>query len=451
MAQPETVAAVPPRGPTATRLAAALRSDAACAVGLALAALGAYLARPAQFLGNDTRPAVYTAVSLAKRGDFGLDEFAPQLKGDRPHWPYFATPTRDGGAVSRLGMGGPLVALPVFAPVLWIEGKISESRALVLGRLVGALCVAGAAMLLFLTARRLGYTRPHSLLATLLYAFGTTAFSVASQALWQHGPAQLFLSLGMYCLSGTRRRSAMGAGAAFAAAVLCRPPDAVFALAAAAHAGVAWRRDRIRLLAFFTGASPLALAQALYNQHYFGAPWRFAQTSIVEGQDALPDASYWANDMFAGIAGLLFSPSRGILVYTPAFLFLAWHLVRSWRTHPPFLRFQLGAVVALVLVLANYYGWYGGYCFGYRMLADAAPALCLLAAPLPARLGKPGRLLYLGLVVLSIGIHTAGAYNYSPADWDAHPDLDRHRQRLWSITDSQLVHVFSRPRSFVAP
>ena len=34
----------------------------------------------------------------------------------------------------------------------------------------------------------------------LVYAFGTSSLSVSSQALWQHGPSQLFLALTLYCL-----------------------------------------------------------------------------------------------------------------------------------------------------------------------------------------------------------------------------------------------------------
>jgi hypothetical protein len=414
-------------------------------------ALAAYLAGPTQFLGNDTRPAVFTAVSLAKRGDFGIEEFAAALKGGEADWPYYVLPTKDGGAVSRLGMGGPLVALPVFAPVLLVTGKLSEARALALGRLVGALCVAGAAAVLYLAARRLGRTPGASLAAAGLYAFGTAAFSVASQALWQHGPAQLFLALGLYFFAGPGRRAALGAGAAFAAAVLCRPPDAVFAVAAALSAVLAWRREPRRFGFFALGAAPLALVQLAYNHVYFGAPWVFGQTLKVTGRDALPDASYWANDPVEGLAGLLVSPSRGLLVYTPAFLFVLVGLARTWPRQPIHLRFQLGAALALVLVMANYYGWYGGYCFGYRMLADAAPALCLASAPLVEGLRGLGRAAYAGAVALSLVVHAAGAYNYSPADWDAHPDLDRHRDRLWSVTDSQLRHVFTQRRRLVPP
>ncbi len=412
------------------------------------AALAVFLSPPLQFLGNDTRPAVFTAVSLAKRADFDLDEFAPALKGKLPNWPYYVLPTRDGGGVSRFGMGPPLVAVPVFLPVLLLKGKVTEAEAFQLGRLAGAICVAAAAALLFLTGRRAGWPRANALAVAVLYAFGTCAFSVASQALWQHGPAELFLALGLFLLAG---RGGPFAGAAFAAAVLCRPPDAVFALAATAHALVCWRRTPRRLLIFFVTAAPLALAQLAYNHSHFGASWHFAQTLKVTGQDALPDAEYWANNPLVGLLGQLLSPSRGLFVYTPAFLFVVVGLLWTWKRQPPFLRFQLGGALVLLLLLSRYYGWYGGWCFGYRMLVDAAPALCLAAGPLIEGLVGARRFVFAAALAASVVIHGAGAFNYSPGDWDMHPDIDKHRERLWSVSESQLVYVFTHRRHLVAP
>lgn len=441
----------PPREGTTTGTAtAAPRRDARVAVALSAALLSIYSLIPATFLGNDTRPAAFTAVSLAKRGDFDLDEFAWAFKGARPDWPYNVLPAADGHVVSRLGVGGPVAALPVFAPVLVAKPRISESFAMALGRFVAALYTAAAAGFVFATARRMGAAMGGAVLVAATYGLGTCAFSVASQALWQHGPAQFFLALGTWLLVRDDRWAPL-AGAAFGAAVLCRPPDAFFALAAVAFAVWRWRRVPRRLAAFVGAAAPMAAAQLAYNARYLGSPFTFGQTVQVTGADALPHASYWQNDYAEGVLGLLVSPSRGLLVYTPVFGFLVLYLWRgaAWRRLTPAVKFQLAGALALLLVMARYYGWYGGWCFGYRMLADAAPALCLALVPLLETLGRLQRLLFAASVAASLTIHLAGAANYSPFDWDMHPDLDRHTDRLWSVADGQLRYVFTRRRSRV--
>ncbi len=434
-------------------------------LALFLGCMGVYLAPPAEFLGNDTVPSVLTATSLARSGDADLDELEPVIRGNRRDLPYWVVPTVDGHLVSRFGIGAPLVALPVFGPALLVKGAIDERAALLLGRLVAALCVSAATVLLHASARRIGATARVALAVAGLYALGTSALSLSSQALWQHGPAQLALTLGAYLLirataaPGTAGAPSprstpwllAGAGASFSLVVLCRPPDAIFALAAGVAVLVRFRRRTSNVAAFVVGALPLALALLSFNDRHFGSPFSIGQTHVVTGRDALPHASYWDTPFFTGLAGLLVSPSRGLFVYTPAFLLLLWRPRRTFEQLPLAVRALLVGAIALVLVMARYYGWYGGYCFGYRMIADATPVLALALVPGLASLSRRGWAAFGALAAASVVIHAAGALNYSPGDWDSHPDLDAHADRLWSVRDGQLVHVFTRRKTHVEP
>src|SRR5438876_148981 len=114
-----------------------------------------------------------------------------------------------------------------------------------------------------------GYVpRGEALVLASGYAFGTLAFPVASQGLWGHGPAMLFLSLAAWLWLRYPGRVA-SLGAALGMAVACRPAAA--AAVAAFGVAVALRMPRRlgRLL-----AAPAALAAALlaYNLSTFGTP-----------------------------------------------------------------------------------------------------------------------------------------------------------------------------------
>lgn len=426
------------------------RRNLAAAVALFVGLLTAYNAAPAEFQGNDTTPAVYAAVSLARRADFDLDEFAGQLKGNRAEWPYFVAPTLDGRVVSRYGIGAPLAVQPVFAPVLALERRIPNHVAMVLARVAASLYVAGAAVLLLLSAMRLGASRRTALLLALVYGLGTSALSSASQALWQHGPAQFFLMLGFHALLGDGRRDWL-AGAAFAAAVLCRPLDGLFGAAAFVYLVVQRPRQARRWLGFAAGAAPLLLVQLVFNQIEFGAPWLFGQVVDIKGRDGFPVGSYWIGNIGTGLAGLLVSPSRGLFVYSPVFLFLFLGLRRNWAAWPGVLRAMLAATVVMFAVVASWYAWYGGWCFGYRIVSDAAPFLVLALLPVLPRLRRFGRMAFGAALAMSIAIHAAGAYNYSPGDWDLRVRAGFETRPLWSLTDSQLVHVFTHRRQHTPP
>lgn len=387
-------------------------------------------------LGNDATANYFASVSLLKRGDVNLDEFTILRNADG-RVPYYLTETR-GHVISRLGPGAPIAVAPAFAVALAAGGgKVNERVALYVAKAASSLYVAGAAVLLFLISLRLGASRRDAVVLTLLYGLGTVAFSVVSQSLWQHGPSTFFGMLGWWLLERGDRRALIAAGLALAAMVACRPPDAVFALAGAAYVA---HRHRRELPWFIAAALPIAIALAAYNTYYLGAPWRSAQMVHVTGEG--PRGSYWSTNPLVGLAGLLFSPSRGLFVYSPFLLFLLWRPRTWWRETPLVLRYALAGVLVLILVLSRYYGWYGGWNFGYRMLADAAPLLVLALLPILRWLPQHriAGALFLATALVALLIHAAGAYCYSPPDWDGAPDVDIHRDRLWSVRDSQLVY-----------
>jgi hypothetical protein len=63
-----------------------------------------------------------------------------------------------------------------------------------------------------------------------VYALATSSFSVSSQALWQHGPAQLYQHA-LYCWCQVQRAALeFFAGFPAALAIICRPTDAFFVI-----------------------------------------------------------------------------------------------------------------------------------------------------------------------------------------------------------------------------
>jgi hypothetical protein len=386
-------------------------------------------------LGNDTRPARYVAVSLLKRGDFNLDEF-PALRTPSGELPYYVVQAPDGHILSRYGFGVPAAAAPAFAFALAIyHGKLPEKVAVLVAKLASSLCVAGAAVLLLLTALRLHASRRDAMVVALSYGLASCAFSVVSQALWQHGPAELFLTLGIYLLVRDGRWSVSLAGAAFAAAAVCRTPAALFALAALVY--VAWQRRRA-LIGFVLAALPLVAAQAAYNTYYFGAPWHFPQA------EPLGVAQPWGHSMLVGLPGLLVSPSRGLFVYTPIFLFLLWRPLKLWQKNGPLVRCLLVATLALILVFSNWWAWHGGWSYGYRLLVDAVPVLVLALLPRLAEIwpSRAATGLFLAACAISLAIHAAGAYCYDN-EWDHANDIEHRPERAWAIKDGQLAWTFT--------
>lgn len=405
---------------------------------LFLSVVAVYLANGRTLGSGDTLPARYLPFSMLREGNVDLDEFSrlhdeaarrtfPLLDGV----PYFLH-YRAGHYLSAYSPGPAVVALPVYVwPVL--AGVSVDPWAHRLEKLAASLMVALSVMCVFWALGEFVGLR-WALAVAAIYAFGTSSFSVSSQALWQHGPSQLFLALFLLCLVRGRtdeRWLAYGAFAASAAAVM-RSTDVLVAIPV--FAWVVYTRPRLvfRLTAF---ALPPLAALVLYNVWCFGSLW---------GPGGSTTAPTWAffsrTPSVEGLAGILASPGRGLFVYSPILVFAVAGLLLGLRRTPTLLA-PLGlGVLMVIVVVGQWFRWWGGYTWGPRLLADVTPILCFFLYPVTPVLDRHRlvKAVFVLLALLSVGAHALGAFRYD-ARWDALVDVDRRSAALWSWRASPLV------------
>jgi hypothetical protein len=165
--------------------------------------------------------------------------------------------------------------------------------------------------------------------------------------------------------------------------------------------------------------------------------------------DPFPAVSNFGGNAAVGLAGLLVSPSRGLLVYSPIFLFAALAVVpavRRRREQPIYVALLAGAA-ALLLVTSKWTIWWGGHSFGYRLLIEIVPALTillLLAWETTLEKRPPWRAAFLGCLAYSVFLHGFGAAS-QPTGFNE--ELDRNRAVLWSVRDSDPVLALRRTGS----
>jgi hypothetical protein len=399
---------------------------------------------------------------------------------------YYLAPTRhEGKFANTFGLGAGLFALPVMGPVML--GTDLENHVDLLwwlAKLTAALSVAATVLLLYLAAARFMSARAAAVVA-LAYGLGTCAFSISSQALWQHGPCEFFVALGAYYLVVKHHKAAdLLCGAGFATAILCRPTAALVFACVGVHLVLL---DRRRALRFALGALPAIVLLVGYNQYSFGAPWTFGemgiQAKVALTKTGSPDP--WQTPLHDGLTGLLLSPGRGLFVYSPIALFSVWGAWRAfresaWKELRPL---AVGAILQ-VLLAAKWFDWWGGWCFGYRVIVDVAILLGFLALPISAAVNgrRSRRALFGALLTYSVVVQVIGAYVYDVEGWNdrqawqaiardtsawisfteqtaaerfAHEqgtafrianlniDNPMHRARLWSLGDSPLIYYLT--------
>lgn len=381
---------------------------------------------------------------------------------------YYLVPTirerRETGEPQYVGAFGPVAGLTTLplAMVAHLAGvRLYEDAAATLGiaKLTAAMLVAGSVAMLYLTA--VGFvSRGSALLLCLAVGLGTCLWTMSSQSLWQQTPEIFFLSLGLYCLVRIPSPWLRGAaaGLALSAAAACRPTAALVALVGAGW--LLWS-DRRALAAFLLAALPIAAAILAYNIYYFGSPLEFGQ--LVAGERVAttktghPDV--WQTPFWLGAAGLLVSPSRGLLVFSPVLAASFIGAVIAWRD-PRYrsLRFAAIAVPLLWAPAFLWFDWWGGWAYGYRPIVDSIPLLAVLCIPSVRWLleQRVWRAAFALLLAWSVFVQVLGAFAYSPWGWNykvidaegtrANVDVPAYRHRLWSLHDSQIGYLVTHFR-----
>ncbi len=416
---------------------------------LFLAVLSVYYLNGRSFETADALPARLLPVSLLREHDFYLDEFTSLFDayGDK----YFVRRIND-HFVSTYPPWGAVLALPVYlVPVLTGATRLSHEILYDLEKRAAMLITALSVLVLLFALLRI--TKPRiAWFIAVIYAFGTSSFSSSSQAMWQHGPSQLFLTLTLYCLVRGIETPLFAAYAGFplGLAIISRPLNIFMAIPIVVYV---IHKHRDQLLGFILAGVPSLLLFLSYNAIYYGSPFitGFGGVVVSPTSSFLKRYLLWfQTPLLEGLAGVLASPARGLFIYSPIFLFSLRGIVIAWREPGHLLLKYLSLAPLLLLIPVATLGmWTGGWCYGPRLLADATPFLCFLLYPSFERAERKPFVYYViaGLAALSFFMHAIGVFSdYSfildPDNTYNHRfDPYLHPELVWSWTDSPPGYV----------
>ncbi len=375
---------------------------------------------------GDTQPAELLPISILEHGTL---EFRPFVRPEEPlpYWFHRVGPR----VVSSYPLLPGLLNVPVYAAARILGVPLLEHRD-ALSLLTTSAVAALSVLFLFLALLELGMSRATSIGMSSAYAFGTCLWSVASRGLWQHGPSVLFLSAALWLICRRSDRTLALSGTLLALAVLSRPSTLLLAIPLAA---VAARRRPDRCAwawLVFAAAVPVSL-HLWYSEVYLG-------TLLSTGTwIPFPEIANFSGNFGKGIAGLLVSPSRGLLVFSPYVLLSIAGIPRGLRSADRrLLTMAMTTGIAATILLYSFWSvWWAGHSFGYRFLIELTPFLTILAAfwweEKHSRIARTG----FGLLVgWSIYVQFLGA-NFQPSGFNEL--LDRDPRVLWSLRDSEIA------------
>jgi hypothetical protein len=432
----------------ATREGSALdrRRDRSGAIGLFVVFFLVYNANGREIGSFDTQSTKFAARELLLRHTLALNHVVGATPEYGARWGFINA--ADGRYRSIYSPVPSLMAAAVTWP-LWKAGIVdirAPAAPALMAKLTASLLIALSTVLAFFIARAY-VSRQQASLVALGLGLGTGFWSTASQTLWQTETSTLGLMIAVLAFAGTshgltvRRAIAIGIGLALAGVTRPQLAPAVLAIVAGTWLRTSRRNALLASAIISVCAAVLAVENVRWFGHALGALPLLQEHNAVVHQSG---ASFRLNG--EGWLGLLVSPNRGLLIYSPVLLLAAGGIrpALQKRSQSP-LVWCLIAAAAQYGLYATYSVWWGGHTYGPRYMLDLLPLLVPIAAVGVAPLTSTAALRAAGGMALawSVLVAATGAFCYPADQWNVVPtDVDRNHARLWSWSDMQIVRCW---------
>ena len=409
---------------------------------------------------TDSKYSMLVSESLLHHGTFKLDSYAIprgkpvkrpaylmvesawQLELVHDHVYYFYPP---GSSVLSLPYVALMNAFGITAS--HADGTFDYDGEIAIETSLAAILMALLAAIFFFTARTILPTS-WSIVIALGSALGTQVWSTASRGLWSDTWGIFLSGLVVWMLvgqeTGRRKIDPVILATLLAWTYIVRPTNAIQVIAISAYVFIFYRRLfwKYAITGVFWAAGFVA-----YSWHNFSRPLPNYYLSNQLSFRAYPVV----------LIGHLISPSRGLLIFSPVLLFVAYALIRV-RAHLPLRRLlwlSLTIIAGYVLVVSGWENWWGGAGYGPRLMTGLVPWFVMLAilgtrAMLDWRRQDQRKVsrfewsatLTTAALLLSMSIFTnaRGAWSYATAKWHGWPVLlELDPSRLWDWRQPQFL------------
>lgn len=421
-------------------------------LALFVALLAIYNANGREIGGSDSQPTKFGARALALRGNLWLDEDVakfPQLaernsfaRDQQGHWRSAYSPA---GSLS-----GAVVAVALRAVGVDLNAPRGANLIAVIA---ASITVAAAVCLVFLTLARFASLQI-SLAVAIGLGIGTNYWAMHSQTLAQHDLVALGTALTMWCWTrpteGLIRRhlwlGALGLGVAVVARTQVAPLVAIMSLGLIARVGL---RRAFAPLSLAAGMLGILL---IYQVYWFGHP--LGAMPLLESlhPEVHNVTGSLSREPWIGAAGLLVSPNRGLLIYSPIVIVALLGLSAARRALPDWgLGWAHLSCLVMYLLYSCYTVWWGGHSYGPRYMLDfivlLTPAAAVQLTHMRARTARA-----IAALALVWSLVVAGTGAFFSDNWNTHPaSVDRHHDRLWDWRDPQIPRAWQQglsPQNF---
>ena len=266
-------------------------------------------------------------------------------------------------------------------------------------------------------------------------------FSIHAGSLWSHSTSVFLILVSLWIVTFKDGRFSYYAALPLGLGFLTRP-DTAFTIIAFTIYIILYQKENFLKFALlgFSIAIPFFVFSSLEYQTLLPPYYLANRLSGNHFGEAL-----WGN---------LFSPNRGLFVFSPLFLFSVLGTFYVWwnrKDYDPLYRVICFLPLIHWVTISRFPHWWAGHSYGPRFFALMLPYLLLLL--LPALQGiqnitnKPLKISLAGLFALCTVwggfVQLRGVTQQSVHDWNSYePNVDLHPEKLWHWDNMQ---IFASP------
>ncbi len=418
---------------------------------------GIYLSSCFNYMSStDTIPAILMPFSILDQHNIYFDQFWDYYSHTTNWWGTYFFWQERGHVVSAYPIITPILVTPLYVipyigiKLLGIPIDMSNGTFFLLVyamEKISAGVVAALSGVIFYLVLREMFDRKVSLIGLVIYALGTSTWTIASQGLWQHGISELLICLMLLIIARGLKKPRDAyfilLGLLSGLLVFNRPTNAPLLLPVAYYTIARGRPGGVAR--YGVALAAVAIPMFAYSFYFFGGP--FGAYSSYGPLFGLGMRN------LVGLAGLLISPSRGLFIYTPIALLALPGVLYVKRLDDKFLRntLYLGAlgVLGVVFIYTSFECWWGGGCYGPRFFTDLIPFIALgivftvnevlnhdRSGTRTLKLGAIAALLIASVLVQMIGVYLYPVYGFQ---WGHGQTITvQDQSKLWDWQDTQI-------------
>lgn len=378
--------------------------------------------------GSDPRSTLLVTESIVKNHTIKLDSY-----GDAVLNKYgYAIQEKNGHKYYYFPIGSSILSIPfvIVANTFGMNMEVWEPK---LQKIIAAF-TSVITTIIFVLLARIFLSENNSLVIGAIFWFGTTLSSTSGTALWSHNFATLFALSAIYISIKSAKQNNFNSWPLIAlflfVSYLCRPTMAIL--------------SPLLLVFVFSCSKPKAILTSLLISFMVGL---FVIFSYKEFGQPLPD--YYMPKRLAGgsfvtaLYGNLFSPARGLFVYSP-FILMAWTCIliskKDWGLKNTWLLIAFVWPVLHLIMISRFPHWWAGASYGPRLMTDVLPGLFVLTLyTWPTQfVTKHIKYILIPLVIasfFSIFVNSVqGLFNHYTAEWNGDPSIDSYPEYIfdWS-------------------